>query len=59
MGAKIQNATPPPVFIRSEPNFMINKVVMGNKNLWYVLAMTKFKILWHFEILAWESMGKS
>ncbi len=27
MGAKIQNATPL-VFIRSEPNFMINKVVM-------------------------------
>ncbi len=27
MGAKLSNATPP-VFIQSEPNFMINKVVM-------------------------------
>ena len=30
MGEKFQNATPPTIFISSvEPDFMINKVVMG------------------------------
>ncbi len=43
----------PPVFIRSEPNFMINKVVMRNIKLKFmdVLAL---KLLWHFEFFCYH-----
>ena len=33
MGMKIYNATPPTVLIQSEPNFMINKAVIGEYKL--------------------------
>ncbi len=59
MGAKISKATPP-VFIRSEPNLMINNaVIMGHKVMDVLAMYPKLKILWHFEILTWESMKKS
>ncbi len=36
---KIQNATPPPVFIRSDPNFIINKLLVGEYNVMEILAI--------------------
>ncbi len=53
MGAKNnQNATPP-VFIRSEPNFMINNVLMGEYKVMDILAICqkqtkKCRALWKF-----------
>ncbi len=47
-------------FIRAEPNFMINKVVLREYKSMYILAICqKLNILWHFEIVTWESMWKS
>ncbi len=38
---------------------MINTAVIGEYKVMDILAICqKFKILWHFEILTWESMGK-
>ncbi len=45
MGTKISNPTPP-VFIKSDPNFKINKIVMGE----YIWLWIFWQILWHFEI---------
>ena len=59
LGWKFQNATSPTVFIQSGPNFMINTAVIGEYKVMDILAICqKLKILWHFEILTWESMGK-
>ncbi len=39
---------------------MINKVVIGEYKVINVLAICQnLKILCHFDILTWESMGKS
>ncbi len=58
-GWKFQNATST-VFIRFEPNFMINRAVIREYKVINVLVIwQKLKILWHFEILIMESMGKS
>ncbi len=43
-------------FIRSDPNFMINKTVIREYNFFDKLQ--KNKILWHFEILPRESWEK-
>ena len=60
MGWKFQNTTPPMVFIRSDPKFMINKAVIRECKVINVLAMCqKLKLLWNFEILTWKSIGKS
>ena len=57
MQQKFQNATST-IFIRFEPN--LNKVVIGEYKVINVLAIwQKIKTLWHFDILAQESMGKS
>ncbi len=59
MGLEISNATPPG-FIQSGPNFMINKAVIREFKVSNFLAICqKIKNLWHFEILTWESIGKS
>ena len=59
MGAKISKCYSSKFFIQSEPNFMINKVVMGEYKVMDILAMClKLHIFWHFEILTRESMGK-
>ncbi len=43
-----QNATPLTIFIQSEPDFIINKIVMQE---YKVLNVPKIqKVLWHFEI---------
>ena len=48
------------VFIRFEPNFMINKgVIIECKVMNILVICQKLKILWPLEILIWESMGKS
>ncbi len=39
MGLEIQNATPPTLFIRSEPNFLISKAVMREYKVINVLAI--------------------
>ncbi len=39
---------------------MVNKVVIGEYKIINVLAISqKIHILLHFEILTWDSMGKS
>ncbi len=53
MGAKIQNA--PPVLIRSELNFMIKKLFMGEYKIINVLTICqKLKMLWYFEIFCYH-----
>ena len=47
------------VFIRSEPNSMINKAVIRECKVINALAICeKLKVLWHFEILTWGVHGK-
>ena len=49
-GWKIHNASPPTVLICSEPNFMINKLVIKEYKVTNVLAIRKKKKkMWHFE----------
>ncbi len=58
-GWKFQNATPRTVSIRCQPNFMRTLASMVEYRLLLVLTIDQFlKILWHFEILTWKSMGK-
>ena len=58
-GWKFQNATPPTVFIWFEPNFMISKAVIGKYTVMDILAICQnLKILWQFEILTCESIGR-
>ena len=58
-GLEIQNATSPTVFIRCQPNFMGTLATMVEYRLLLFLAIGQvLKILWHFEIFTWESMGK-
>ena len=60
IGLEILKRYSPTVLIQSESNFMINKAAIRAYKVRNVLAMCqKLKILWHFEILTWESMGKS
>ena len=60
MGLEFRNTTPPTVFIQSEPNFVINKAIIWEYKFVNFLAIClKLTILWHFEILTWESMGTS
>ncbi len=55
-GWKFQNATPPTVFIRSEPNLIINKAVIRECKNYVKLNIKDCKILWQFKILTWKSM---
>ncbi len=52
-GWKLQHAIPLTVFIRAEPNSMINTAVIGEYKVKDILTVCqKIKILWHFESLA-------
>ena len=57
-GSKKFKTLLPPDFIRSEPNFMINNVVIGEYTIMDILAICqKFKKLWHFEIFVNTGTG--
>ncbi len=59
MGLEILNATPPTVFIRCPPNFMRTLTTMVEYRLLFFEAIGQVsKMLWLFQILTWESMGK-
>ncbi len=58
-GWEFQSATPT-VFFRCQPNFLRTLDTMVKYRLLLFLASSQvLKKLWHFEILTWESMGKS
>ena len=62
MGLEISKRYTSYSFIQSEPNFMTNKAVVitkCNKVINVLAICQKLKMLWHFEILTWKSMGKS
>ncbi len=47
------------LLIRPELKFMMNKAVIREYKVIHLLVICqKLKMLWHFEILTWESMGK-
>ncbi len=59
-GAEFQSAIPPTVFIHCHSNFMRTLATKGEYRLVHFLAIGQIKKkMWHFEILTWESMGKS
>ena len=58
MGLEFQNASLPTVLI-CQPNFLRTLATMVQYKLSLFLAISQvLKILWHIEILTWESMEK-
>ncbi len=54
-----KNAAPPTLFIRCQPNFKRTLATMVEYSLLLFLAIDQLlTILWHFEILTLESIGK-
>ena len=55
---KFQNATPPAVVIRPHPNFM-RSFIGYHGGIWAITFLGNWQknlnILWHFELLTWES----
>ncbi len=59
-GWKFQNASPPTssdVFVWCWPNFMRILATMINSLSLFLAIGWVLKVLWHFKILTWESMG--